>query len=127
MDYYQQIIAVDTKFNKYRGNAITASGLNTNSSTFKKNYLKRRIQLLSNLNQQADAADDDNKKENIRKDINYLQIRTQLLRQHVRAQGLSDLLSTKSFSASTGESKGISSTNQPKIRLFWQNLKGCTL
>ena len=81
MDYYQQIIAVDTKFNKYRGNAITASGLNTNSSTFKKNYLKRRIQLLSNLNQQADAADDDNKKENIRKDINYLQIRTQLLRQ----------------------------------------------
>jgi len=115
MDYYQQIIAVDTKFNKYRGNAITASGLNTNSSTFKKNYLKRRIQLLSNLNQQADAADDDNKKENIRKDINYLQIRTQLLRQHVRAQGLSDLLSTKSFSVSTGESKGISSTNQAQV------------
>ena len=111
LDYNQQIAAADTKFNKYRGNVSAPS--------FRKNYLKRRIQLLSSTGtfHQTEAAEveDDNEKcvkdVEARKNINYLQIRTQLLRQKIKSQGHSDLQSTKSFSVSTGESRAGAGVN----------------
>ena len=49
----------------------------------------------------------------MRRDTGYLQIRTQLLRQHVRSLGLPDLQSTKSFSVSTGESRARQASLTP--------------
>ena len=108
LDYNQQIIAADTKFNKYRGAQGQGCGwISSTSSTpsqIRKTYLKRRIQLLSSESGERNKTNPD-----ARKDINYLQIRTQLLRQNVRSMGMSDLHSTKSWSVSTatGESRQV--------------------
>ena len=84
MDLVQQVLAVDSKFNKYRSNPAA-----------RQVYLKRRVQLL----ERSEV------KEEVRRETGYLQARTLLLRQLVRSQGLSDLQSTKSFSVSTGETR----------------------
>ena len=100
LDYTQQIIAADTKFNKYRGAPQGQGWISATSSApsqTRKTYLKRRIQLLN-----ADSSEKSNP--HARKDINYLQIRSQLVRQNVRSHGISDLRSTKSWTVSTGES-----------------------
>ena len=103
LDYTQQIIAADTKFNKYRGGGGPPgqgwiSSTTSTPSQARKIYLKRRIQLLN-----GDSSEKANP--DARKDINYLQIRSQLIRQNVRSQGISDLRSTKSWTVSTGESR----------------------
>ena len=125
LDYNQQIIAVDTKFNKYRGSSGSDGQSASNAAQFRKMYQKRRIQLLQGSSTSSEPADceccekieDSIDKDDIRKNMNYLQIRTQLLRQHVRAQGISDLQSTKSFSVTTGETRAPSS-GQPKKLTF---------
>ena len=122
LDYNQQIIAVDTKFNKYRGATCHSAGPgaegSSNVSQVRKMYQKRRMQLLSASKTASQPAvaececcevktdDGGTQGDDVRKNINYLHIRTQLLRQHVRAQGMSDLHSTKSWSVSTGETRG---------------------
>ena len=84
MEVGQQILAVDSKFNKYRSTAQA-----------RQTYLRRRVQLLARPEV----------REEVRRETGYLQVRTHLLRQHVRSLGLSDLQSTKSFSVSTGETR----------------------
>eukprot|EP00092_Neocalanus_flemingeri_P016822 GFUD01018197.1.p1 GENE.GFUD01018197.1~~GFUD01018197.1.p1 ORF type:complete len:460 (+),score=85.88 GFUD01018197.1:170-1549(+) len=111
----QQIVAVDTKFNKYR------APLNPH---FRKTYLKRRMQLLS-ANKTSDSTSCPAdcsccsptalSKEEVRSATNYLQLRTQLLRKHCRSQGISDLQSTKSFSFTTGETRSPSQASYPRI------------
>ena len=112
LDYNQQIIAADTKFNKYRAAANVVGS--TQGNVFRKNYLKRRIQLLSGTFHHPDEGgnviDDcecceETSKDDARKNANYLQIRTQLVRQKMKTQGHSDLHSTKSFSVTTGETR----------------------
>ena len=66
MDIAQQILAVDSKFNKYRGTAQA-----------RQVYLRRRAELL--------GRPEVREKEEVRREGGYLQIRTQLLRHHVRS------------------------------------------
>ena len=89
MDLVQQVLAVDSKFNKYRSNPAA-----------RQVYLRRRVQLL----ERSEV------KEEVRRETGYLQARTLLLRQLVRSQGLSDLQSTKSFSVSTKLSRLVRPT-----------------
>ena len=76
MDIAQQILAVDTKFNKYRTTTVPQA---------RQTYLRRRAELLGR----------EEVREEVRKESGYLQIRTQLLRQHVRSLGQTDLQSSK--------------------------------
>ena len=88
MDIAQQTLAVDTKFNKYRA-TVQARQI----------YLRRRAELLGRQQVREEG------REEGRKESGYLQIRTQLLRHHVRSLGQPDLQSTKSFSVRSGESR----------------------
>ena len=101
----QQIVAVDTKFNKYRA---------PQNPQFRKTYLKRRMQLLGVNHSPTPppcqttcscCSPSTLAREEVRQATNYLQLRTQLLRKHCKSQGISDLQSTKSFSFTTGESR----------------------
>jgi WD40 repeat protein len=101
----QQAVALDTRFSRHRTPGQPA---------WRKTYLRRRLQLLSG------GGDKDNEavaacsccrpsalaREEVRPATGYLQLRAQLLRRQFRAQGCSsDLLSTKSFSFTTGEAR----------------------
>ena len=100
----QQCIALDTKFSKYR-----VAG----QPGFRKTYLRRRLELLGDPGR-APAAEpcaccsaSTLGREEVRSSTCYLQLRAQLLRRHCKAQGVSDLQSTKSFSYTTGEVRSL--------------------
>ena len=103
----QQIVALDTKFIKHRV---------PNQPAFRKVYLKRRLQLLGR-EREADEEVEESQcsccvksslaTEEVRTSTSYLKLRAQLLRRQCKAQGVSDLQSTKSFSYTTGEVRAV--------------------
>jgi len=104
----QQIVAVDAKFNKYRV---------PQQPQFRSTYLKRRLQLLSDQSRPTttapcDCCDPRGDISDVRAQVNYLQIRTQLLRKHCKSFG--DLQSTKSFSFTTGPRAGSGGLNNSR-------------
>ena len=99
----QQIIALDTKYIKHRV---------PNQPAFRKIYLKRRLQLLGKEREGEETScscctESSLAKEEVRSSTNYLKLRAQLLHNQCKAHGASDLLSTKSFSYTTGEVRPI--------------------
>ena len=101
----QQIVALDTKYIKHRVPGQPA---------FRKVYLKRRLQLLG---REREAEEEETPcsccvrsslaTEDVRTSTSYLKLRAQLLRRQCKAQGVSDLQSTKSFSYTTGEVRSV--------------------
>ena len=101
----QQIVALDTKFIKHRVPSQPA---------FRKVYLKRRLLLLGREREGEEeekpcscCARSSLPTEDVRTSTNYLKLRAQLLRRQCKAQGVSDLQSTKSFSYTTGEVRAV--------------------
>ena len=93
MDITQQILAVDTKFNKYRATPPQA----------RQTYLRRRAELLGREEGREGRPE-------VRRESGYLQIRTQLLRRQMRSLGQADLQSSKSFSVRRPVAAGTSTS-----------------
>ena len=113
----QQIVALDTKFIKHRVPSQPA---------FRKVYLKRRLLLLG---REREAAEEEQTpcsccvtsslaNEDVRTSTSYLKLRAQLLRRQCKAQGISDLQSTKSFSYTTGEVRAVGASSPAKSVTF---------
>jgi len=118
----QQIIALDTKYIKHRV---------PNQPAFRKIYLKRRLQLLGKEREGEETScscctESSLAKEEVRSSTNYLKLRAQLLHNQCKAHGASDLLSTKSFSYTTGEVRPIGGSPSKSVT-FEKSLKCETL